>query len=651
MNPKVAELLTWGQPLQRKLTDALKARLRMSEQKMKDRYTQMGKNEELFSAYIPERDVDALRRNNREQNGVPEYRTIELPYSFATAMTAHTYFTSVFLARSPVFQLAGRHGEAENKVQANEAILSYQLNVGMALIPLFIWLLDPCKYGYGVIGHFWDKEMVRVRQQVQENVTFLGVPIPDLKGGFKTKLVDQVQDVVGYEGNKTYNCRAQDFFPDPRVALVHFQKGEFCARYVETSWNEIAEGQRSGRYFNYEALKQLRSAGEKDNQTGNPDRDSGGRSTTLPGGSLQTLDSYDIPIGFIKGHEVYLKLIPRDWKLGTEDREEIWVFNIASNGCIFGAVPLGEYSGKFPFNILLDEIDGYSIFPTSMLERVKPLSDVLSWLINTHFYNVRQTLNNQFVVDPSMVVMKDVENPEPGKIMRLKPAAYGKDVRQAITQLITQDVTGRHIQDIPLIQGFIERVTGANDSMMGMMEAGGRKTATEVRTSTSFGVNRMKTQCEWFSATGFGPYTQQLIQRTQQRMATERQYRLVGDLAQFSPQFAMVGPQDIAGFYDFEAVDGTLPVDRFAQANLWQMLMGQMVNFPQILQQYDVAKIFAWVANLAGIKNIAQFRLIPDGQVNQQLQAGNIVPISAAGSRTNTDLNNLQAPGQSSRVA
>ena len=328
MNPKIADLLRYGSPLHDKLRDALKARLRMSEGKMKDRYTQMGKNEELFRAYIPERDVDALRRTNRENNGVPEYRTIELPYSFATAMTAHTYYTSVFLARSPVFQLAGRHGEAENKVQANEALLAYQLNVGMAMVPLFIWLLDPSKYGYGVIGHYWDKEMVRIRKTIDEPVTFLGIPIPDLKGGVKTKKVDKVEDVVGYEGNRTYNCRAQDFFPDPRVALVHFQKGEFCARYVEQSWNEVYEGQRATRYFNYEQLKKLKSEGGKDNSAV-PSRDEGGRSTTLPGTNNEE-SGYDIPVGFIKGHEVYMKIIPRDWGLDTSDRQEIWVFNIAS---------------------------------------------------------------------------------------------------------------------------------------------------------------------------------------------------------------------------------------------------------------------------------------------------------------------------------
>lgn len=639
MNPRIPELLKYGSALERKLSDALKARLRMSEKKMKDRYAKMAQNEELFQAYIPERDVDALRRVNREQGGVPEYRTIELPYSFATAMTAHTYYTSVFLSKSPVLQLSARHGEPEQKRAAMEALLAYQLTVGLAMIPLFVWLLDPAKYGYGVIGHFWDVEMTRVRKSVQVNETFLGIPIPDMKGGVKKKWEDSVEDVIGYEGNRTFNCRAQDFYPDPRVALVHFQKGEFCARYVETPWNEIYAGSKgeNPRYFNYEALKTLRSKGDKDNQVTIPTRDSGGRSTTLPDGGSEY--SYDVPVGFIKGHEVFLKLIPRDWQLDSGDREEIWAFNIASNGAIFGAMPLGEYHGKFPFDILLDEVDGYSIFPSSMLERVKPLSDVLSWLINTHFYNVRQTLNNQFVVDPSMLVMKDVENPEPGKIMRLKPTAYGKDVRQAITQLTTVDVTSRHIQDIPLVQSFIERITGANDSMMGMMEAGGRKTATEVRTSTSFGVNRLKTQCEWFSVTGWSPYTQKLVQRTQQRYTAEKQYKIVGDLAQFSPQFAMISPADISGFFDYEPADGTLPVDRFAQANLWQMILGQMVNYPQILMQYDVAKIFAWVANLAGIKNMAQFRLVPDEQLLAQAQAGNVVPLRQAGSPTNTNLN------------
>lgn len=618
-----------GTPLHRKISDALKARLRMSDQGMRDRHQTMATNEELFQAYIPEKDVDALRRVKRENSGVPAYRTVEIPYSYAVLMTAHTYYTSVFLSRSPILQLSGRHGEAENKRLAVEALLNYQTQVGQMLLNMFIWLLDPGKYGYGVIGHHWDKQLVRVRQEVVKQRMFLGMPIP----GTDYKIYEAA-DVPGYVGNRAFNVRPQDFFPDPRVALVHYQKGEFCARYVEIPWCEIYEGQRAGRFFNYEELKKMRN--DRDTQEGgNPSRDTGSSRVTKLPEEIEVEGGYDVPVGFVKGHEVYIRLVPNDWKLDKGDRYEIWAFNIATNGVIFGAQPTGEFSDQFPFDILVDEIDGYTVAPRGMLERIKPLNDIVTWLINTHFYNVRSVLNNQLVVDPSMVVMKDVENPDPGKLIRLKPQAYGRDVRTMISQLQVTDVTRTHMADVSMWQDVIQRVTGVNDTVMGVVNSGSRRTATEVRQSTTFGINRLKTQCEWYSTTGFGPMTQKLVQRTQQHYDVERQFRIVGDLANFAPNFAMVTPADILGFFDYEPVDGTLPVDRFAQANMWQMLMGQIKDVPQVMMQYDIAKIFAWVATLAGIKNMAQFRLVPDQQLLGAAAAGNVVPIGTAMKETN----------------
>lgn len=620
-------------PLHRKVSDALKARLRMSDQASSDRREQMGKNEELFQAYIPESDVDALRRRSREVSGVPHYRTVEIPYAYAVLLTAHTYYTSVFLSRNPVLQLAGRHGEAENKRLAIEALLSYQTQVGRMLLNMFVWLLDPGKYGYGVVGHHWDQELIRVRQRVKKPRSFMGLPIPGTE-----REVDEVSDVPGYIGNRAYNVRPQDWFNDPRYPIIHFQKGEFCGRYTEISWAEIYEGQRSGRFFNYSALKKMR---DRDEQQTSPTRDTGSANVTTLPDEPDIEAGYDVPSGHVKGHEIYIRLVPDDWKLAKGDRYEIWAFNIAANGTIFGAEPTGEYSNEFPFDVLVDEIDGYSIAPKAMLERCKPMNDVITWLINSHFYNVRQTLNNQFVVDPSMLVMKDVENPNPGKIIRVKPAAYGRDVRTMLQQLQVVDVTRTHLADVGLWQDVIQRITGVNDTVMGMVNPGSRRTATEVRQSTSFGINRLKTQCEWYSTIGFAPFTQKLVQRTQQFYDVERQFRIVGDQAQFSPNFAMVTPADILGFYDYEPVDGTLPVDRFAQANLWQMLMGQIKDVPQVMMQYDIAKIFAWVASLAGIKNMAQFRLMPDQAVQQQVAAGNVVPIQTAMKEAN-----LNEPGQ-----
>ena len=88
-------------------------------------------------------------------------------------------------------------------------------------------------------------------------------------------------------------------------------------------------------------------------------------------------------------------------------------------------------------------------------------------------------------------------------------------------------------------------------------------------------------------------------------------------------------PETIAGFYDFVPVDGTLPVDRFAQANMWRELFAQVSQDPNLVAQYDMGRIFEWVAQLAGLKNITQFRtqIVPDGALAGQAQQGNVIPI------------------------
>lgn len=635
----IAKKFAVGTPAHRKLEEAIASRLRLSQQKMSNRYEQMARNEETFQAYIPTKEIDRLRKNARLQNGTMDYTTVEIPHAYAVLMTAHTYFTSVFLSRDPVLQLSGRHGEGETNRVAIESLLNYQMVTGENILPLFIWLLDPGKYGFGVIGHSWYKDTVLTRKWVEKPVTFFGMPVPG-----KKQTVEELEETVGFEGNKLYNIRPQDFLPDPRVALVHFQKGEFCARYVEVPWHEIYEGRcspenPSGRYFNYSSLLRMRTDRTAGQQGGTPTRDIGSSAvTTLP--VQDEVEGFDIPVGFVKSHEFAIRLCPKDWGIGPSSRQEVWMFNRSTNGVVFGAQPLGEFTNKFPYDILVDEIDGYSVFPRSQIERVKPLNDVISWLINSHMYNVRATMNNQFVVDPSMLVMKDVTNPNPGKIIRLRPEMYGRDVRTAISQLVTSDVTRNHIGDVQTFLQFIERLTGVNDSVMGMLQGGDRKTATEVRTSTSFGVNRLKTQCEWFSTVGFGPLTMRLTQRTQQYYDTPRKYKLVGDTALLAPNFGIITPEQIAGFWDYVPVDGTLPVDRFAQATLWNQLIGQMAAAPQILAKYDIARIFAWVAQLAGVKNMAQFELQPMQQIQQSVQAGNSVPISTAQAEFSTQLPN-----------
>lgn len=605
------------------LADAINARLRMSRDKMTERYQQMAANEEQYAAYVPARDVDRVRAQNKTITGEHDYVSIEVPYSYAVTMTIHTYISSVFLARNPVYQVQARHGETEMKTQGLEALLDYQLTAGRHHMPLFIGLFDPLKYGFSVIGQYWDKDEIVCRKFVEQQPTFLGVPIP----GAEPQRVPVVERIKAYEGVKLFNVRPQDFFPDVRVPLWRFQEGEFCARYVEISWLDLKTGEANGEYFN------VNDARESSRVSAGMTRDKGSeRATTLPDADETDIYLRDKPSSMFKGYEMQWKLRPSQWRLGDESTLETWVFLISDGGVLVQAKPLGMYYDAFSYDLFMYEPDGYNLFPTSALERIKPLNDVLSWLINTHFYNVRASLNNQFIYDPTMVVEKDILSRKAGQLIRLKPAAYGRDVRMAIQQLPVSDVTRTHLTDAQAVELMIQRALGATDNVMGMVNSTGRKTATEVRTSTSFGVNRIKTLTEMASASGFSSMVQKMIQSTQQLYDDNKKFRLVGDIGSFSPTFAEVNPETITGFFDYVPVDGTLPVDRYAQAQLWSTMMQQMFQVPQIVQNYDIAKIYAWVANLAGLKNMQQFKIQPQSidSLQQQARAGNVVPIDEA---------------------
>ena len=60
--------------------------------------------------------------------------------------------------------------------------------------------------------------------------------------------------------------------------------------------------------------------------------------------------------------------------------------------------------------------------------------------------------------------------------------------------------------------------------------------------------------------------------------------------------------------------------------------LAQAQKMPQVAMQYDMGKIFAWVAALGGLKNIQQFKIqVGDpAALAQQAAAGNMVPINDA---------------------
>lgn len=619
--PRYTIDLRKGTPLHDRLAKMIRARAKLAEDEHAKKYDLWRAAEERTLAWIPEQGLDSVRRSKRQNDGVPSYTTIQIPYTYAILMSSHTYWTSVFFARNPIHQFSGRHSEGEQQTQALEALISYQVEVGRMTGPYYLWLYDAGKYGCGIVGNYWDRQKLHYGSLVE---------VQDPNDPNKTVLYQTTQEIAGYEGNCVYNVSPWDFMHDPRVSLKNFQKGEFCMAQLRLGWNHVVRRVDAGYYLKHQ-VDELKNRTPTDRQASNASQ-----RLMRPQFDKQLYgDDKDVqekhPAGFI-GWEFYVELIPSEWGVGSTKYPQKWCFTIDPDyELILGATPLGYAHCEFPFDVLESEVEGYGLYARGIPEIMESVQNTVDWLINTHFYNVRTALNNQFIVDPSKLVVKDIQNSGPGFVWRLRPEAYGTDIDKMFRQVQVQDVTRGHIADFQAMLGIGERTLGINDQIMGTLNSGGRKTATEVRTSTGFGVNRQKTITEWMSATGFSPHAQKLVQNSQQFYDATAKLKRVGSLAlEAGERFLNVSPEDIAGFFDFVPVDGTLPIDRMAQANLWKEIMANVRNMPQqVAMQYDWSRIFAWAAQIGGLKNIQQFKIqvVPDQQIANQAQAGNVVPM------------------------
>lgn len=609
-----------------RIARAVDARFKKSWNDMSLRHTEWSNNEERHISYIPKADADRLRDQKRDQDGVQQYSTIVIPYSYAMVMSAHTYFTSTLLSRSPIFQYTERHGQVAGGANRVEALINYQVQAGAMLPSLYVWTLDPLKYGFGILGTYWNEDFANVSEFVREPKKYLGIEIPGT-----SVLKKRVQRIRTYAGAKTYNVNPRDFFPDTRVPLSQFHTGEFCCRLVNTSWNDIIRREAAGYYFNIDWLKKARMT------TVSNEEDTGSSQIDWPSGTDLDYSDTLADVAYVKLLEAYIDIIPKDWKLGSGEMPEKWVFTCAMTGknvrYVIGAQPLGELHDRFPMFIQQYEVDGYALHTRSMYDILQPLQDTMNWLVNSHFYNIRASLNNMLVVDPSRLVLKDVLRPGPGKIIRARPSSYGQDVRLAYSQLQVNDVTQNNMRDLEHVAQMMQRAVGVTDSLMGMMAQGGRRTATETRQSTSLSINRLKSVTEYWSATAWKSFAEVLLQMSQQHYDEELEFKIAGDLTGEAGALVKVGPEEIAGRFDYIPSDGNMPVDRSGQLVVWTQLLAQARQIPGLLQGFDLTRLFSYMAQLGGLNNVDQFKVqvVPDAVAQRQAATGQLIPVRPGG--------------------
>lgn len=593
-----------------KLLKAILSRVRMSESSVSDHHDRWRRTEQYYMMYKRKTKKD-LEAGNKKAEGEGDFESYVMPYSYAQLLTAHTYMVNVFLNRSPVFPVESNNGDGAEKELTMESLLQYQVRSGKMEPQLLVWLLDPLRYGVGFLGNYWAEDMIPLTEYVDEEVITDGVPTGEVEQVLKRSLVP------GYQGNKTFNILPYDILPDPRVSFSSLQDGEFFGRKLKLSYGDYKRRLSAGWYFNDEEVGKsgyFGSATEDDQRSIFTQSKDEGANTEAPDGTV---------IGNADAIEMYVDLVPSQWGLGDSDYPEKWVFTVLNKKLIIGCSPLGLLHNRFPFHVLESEVDGYKQESRGLLEIAAPMNDVMTWLFNSHMYNKRQVMNNQFVVDPSRIMVRDMQSKTPGKLIRAKATAYGQDVRSAIMQLPVSDVTGQNYQDLQVVNSQMQETLGINGDVAGNSSQSSRRSATEFRGTTGFSANRLANMAYHFSVTGFRSLGNCLISSSQQMYSVEMKVKVAGDNVK-GAQSITVSPEDIAGEFDISAIDGNMPLDRMAQAQFWMQVLQMTGTDPELQMQYRRRDIFSYMSKLAGLKNIDKFKidLVSDEEIVAMVKQG-----------------------------
>jgi len=605
-----------GTELHDEIATAIVARAHMSYGKISSRFDSWKEIDQTLTAYkwVDEEEREVKAQDSRKPT------SIVFPFSYAIMETLVTYCFQA-LAQHPVFKYEGVGPEDVYGAALLELVVD--LHCRKSKVPLHLHTLfrDAISYGIGIVVPTWEVRTGRKRVKETGSVHDIGG-----REVYSTEQINVVNNAILYEGNSLTNIDPYRFLPDTSVPSHEVQRMEFVGWTETSNLMELLQDEAYGEeLFNVKYLKHVNlsldlfgDSSDRDKAVGVPD-------------SL-----YDEYINSVELITMYITLIPVEWGLGDSEIPEKWAFTVANGEVIIRAQPLDFDHGLYPIAVATPDFDGYGTLPLSRIEVLSGMQTTLDWLFNSRITNVRKSVNDMFVVDPWLVNFDDVANPEAGKLIRLRRPAWGKGVEGAITQLRVDDVTQSHIGDIGVIMNAMQRVSGVDESQQGMMREGGpeRLTKAEFQGTSRAAVSRLERIANVISVQAmqdlgyfFASHTQQLMTQNMRRRVLGEWRERLGEVMQKTPDEVDINLEDLMVDYDIIVKDGSIPGGNFNEG--WLTIFKMMIENPQAVQEYDANKVFEFIAMNMGAKNISDFKqrgaeIMPDDQVQQQLQAGNL---------------------------
>lgn len=572
---------------EKKLIDYVHAHFDLSYDRMSKRYDYWKDAEVTHDIFVPSRVIDDSKRKSRQNYSSGRIiDQIKTPYSRSISDTICTYNLAIF-GGAPPFRIEPTSRDTSRK---SARILEQRLHHNMRRVGyeqrLYQIFLDNNRYGMAPVANFYGKD-----------------------------------------GNVPVNIDPWAYFPDPRVTAQNRHEADFIGY---RTWASLTALYRRGHYDNLERIADQRpSLAWTSNQFLKDTIREQSVDPTLYGNYGTDYKNY---FGLGTAHvlnTLYVFMDPRRldipapfglYRIVVVDENVVVQFDVSPYP--HDSIPIIHGEGQY---------DAHKTFASSLYDLLMPLQRYQDWLLRTRVENVQSIVQNRLVVDPNRVNIKDILDPNAARLVRTLPGANPGD---AILPLQVPDATRNYFADLDTAGQLMQRVAAASDTAQGI-QAETQRTATEIARLTALGQQRLGMQARLLSSTTIRPLVRQMISNLQF-------FEVDGGMVSIPEESTNDNPlgdtkysrSDILGDFDYVVVDGTLP--QSPEENSENLIRAiRVLSETGAAQNYDMDMFVERLIESFGFTDVENWKkqpseVVPDEQIMQQLQAGNLVPMGQA---------------------
>lgn len=614
-------------------------------------------SDKLVGCFVTSETADDLAARHADPN-----RPVNVVTGTASAIkeTFLSYMYFSMLGGREYYPITGRGGrEAMIKTAILERVNQCQAQwFGHDLAHVNHWG-NMYQYGVGALAPVWTQtERVHAVDTVLTDLDAMmlnesGERHKDGSAYVAGDTIRRSEPTVIEEGTKLYSVDPYRLIMDPDTPFSRYQEGRFCGWGQGMDVYNLITREGNPEEFLFNGLYVKDNIKKGNGFTGN--RDKPGRDQRHGGGvSASSTNPYatdELDSTHTEVEHLYITLIPSEYGLSDSKKPEKWMLSVADEEILVRCRRLELDHCQYPLIVGAPGTDGFDVWAQSNMIKSLDMYKALNWNMNMWMSMDRKSITGRTIVDPKFFYADDwKEGAIPGQIARTKqPLAMGDSIDRHFMYVASPPASPHFVNNTAQLTDIIYTQAGTNQLMLSGNMAGGpdRPTATGMNIASQASMQRPQFVAQIISSQVWPMLTTQLSYMTIQFMNYDLTYSILGSRYEdmLREEFGDLAQAKLDK-WELEPSFNVVPTSRLRKdAGIQQMLdiVNRAMSIPEMAAQmlggYNLTGMMDDIARATGFENVSEWHkqgnamqgaVIPDQQLQQQVQSGQLVPFQQA---------------------